>query len=376
MKKILIACDSFKGSLSAREVAEACRLGLHEVAPDCKVVCLPLADGGEGSLDAVVEGAKGSYVEIPCHDPLGRPIRARYGLLKEGERGVVELAAASGLTLLRPEERNPLRASTYGFGELIAHALRSGCRRLLLCIGGSATVDGGLGMLRALGFRLYDGAGCEVVEAEGLEQIRRIDPSGRLSELDHSELVVACDVRNPLCGAEGAAAIYGPQKGATPDQVALLERGLCNLARVIEAHNGCSVAQMAGGGAAGGVAAALVTLLGARMARGAEVILRTLRFEEELAGAALVITGEGQIDRQTLMGKLPLAVLEGARRGGIPCVAMGGRVRAKEELLAEGFAALYAITPEGMPLSEAMRPAVARENIRLKAHEIAREWGL
>lgn len=372
MKKVVIACDSFKGSLSSREVAEAVAVGLREVVPDCEVRSFPLADGGEGTLEALVEGLKGEYREVAVHDPLGRPLRARYGLLEQGMTAVVELAEASGLMLLKPEERNPLKTSTDGFGELIAHALRAGCRRLVLGIGGSATNDGGVGMLRALGYRFLDARGEELTGGgEILEKIEKIDPSQRMRELEGVEIRVACDVRNPLCGAAGAAAVYAPQKGADLAMVERLDRGLRHLAEVIERYNGRQVADLPGAGAAGGVGGALVALLDARLERGVELLLQTLHFEEQIEGADLVITGEGRIDRQTLMGKLPMGVLHHARKSKIPCVAIGGGVVLSEELLRSGFAEIRVVTPEGQPLAKAMLPATARENIQRTARLLA-----
>lgn len=371
MKKIVIACDSFKGSLSSREVAEALAAGIREADPHCEVHSIPLADGGEGTLEALVEGLGGRYVEVEVSDPLGRPIRACYGRVDGGETAVVELARASGLTLLSPEERDPWCATTYGFGELIAHALRSGCRRLVLGIGGSATNDGGVGMLRALGFRFLDAAGSELIGGgEVLEAIEKIDASQCLSELQGVEIRVACDVRNPLCGAQGAAAVYGPQKGADPALVERLDRGLRHFAEVVEQYNGLQMADLPGAGAAGGVGGALVALLGARLERGIEWLLQMLRFESQIEGADLVITGEGCIDRQTLMGKLPMGVLQVARRMKLPCIALAGRVELCKELLESGFAQICGVTPEGQPLSEAMRPEVARENLRRAIHDI------
>ncbi len=375
MKKIVIACDSFKGSLSSREVAEAFRQGVQEVAPHCEVIALPLADGGEGTVEALVEGLGGELREAEVHDPLGRKIRARYGLVEKGRTAVVELAAASGLALLRPEERNPMKTTTYGFGELIRDALGRGCRRLLLGLGGSATNDGGVGMLRALGFRFRDRAGRELKGGgEVLDRIFAIDDLGRLPDLQGVEICVMSDVRNPLCGPLGAAAVFGPQKGADPAMVARLDRGLRSLAAVIERHNGVQIADREGAGAAGGVGGALAALLGAHPERGVELVLKLVNFEQRIAGADLVVTGEGRIDRQTLMGKLPQGVLQCAQKLRIPCVAIGGGVMRCDELRVAGFAQIESVTPEGMPLREAMQPAVARENIRRTACRILRKW--
>lgn len=375
MKKIVIACDSFKGSLSSREVAEAFLQGVHEVAPRCEGIALPLADGGEGTAEALAAALGGEFREVEVHDPLGRPVRARYALVEKGRTAVVELAAASGLALLGAEERNPLKCTTYGFGELIRDALQQGSRRLLLGLGGSATNDGGVGVLRALGFRFRDCAGRELSGGgEVLDQICSIDETGRLPELQGVEIRVVCDVRSPLCGPQGAAAVFGPQKGADPAMVARLDRGLRCLAEVVERHNGLWMADLEGAGAAGGVGGTLAALLGARLERGVELVLELTNFADRIAGADLVITGEGRIDRQTLMGKLPQGVLQCAQKAHIPCIAIGGGVAWCEELRTAGFAEIHSITPEGMPLEEAMRPATARENIRRMARTIARKW--
>ncbi len=376
MKKIVIACDSFKGSLSSLEAAAAIAQGIGRVALCAPIVQLPIADGGEGTVAALVEGLGGCYVQTPVHDPLGRPITARYGLIDRGEQAVIELAAASGLTLLRPEERDPLRTSTFGFGEQIAHALRAGCRKFRLGIGGSATNDGGVGMLQALGFRFFDRCGCELHRGGGgmLEQIVRIDGSQVMAELAEAEFRVACDVENPLCGPTGAAAVYGPQKGADPAAVVLLDRGLRHFSEVIRSYNGAAVADLRGGGAAGGVGAALVALLHAEAAPGIEWLLDTLHFDETIADAQLVITGEGHIDRQTLMGKAPMGVLRRAMRANVPCIAVGGCVTPSAELSASGFAALYEAKSADQSLAEAMQPKNARDNLRRVAAHIACRW--
>lgn len=373
MRRITVAIDSFKGSLTSREAAEAFAEGFLACFPQCEVRRVSVADGGEGTLEALVETLGGEYVEARVHDPLMRPLVARYGVVDGGTTAVVEMAAASGLPLLRPEERNPWLTTTYGTGELIADALSRGCRRFLVAIGGSATNDGGMGLLRALGFRFLDGAGCEVQGGGGaLEAVAAIDASQVLAEVAESSFVVACDVTNPLYGKAGAAHVFAPQKGADAAMVERLDDGLRNYARVVERFSGVSIADMAGAGAAGGLGGGLSALLGARLEAGVEMVLRAMRFDEIVAGSDLVVTGEGRLDSQTLCGKAPSGVLRYASAQGIPTVAIGGSVERCEALEQSGFVALWPVMGESQTLEEAMQPAVARENVRRAAYEIAR----
>lgn len=374
MTRIILAPDSFKGSLSAAEAAQIMAEGLQSRIPDCVIEQIPLADGGEGLLDILQASRSGERIERATLDPLGRPIQRHYLLWAEERCALVELASASGLPLLRPEERNPLHTSTEGTGLLIADALQRGAREILLGIGGSATHDGGTGILRALGVRLLDAQG-EVLSGGGeiLEQIATIDCSRLIPEARKAHFTLICDVENPLCGERGAAAVYAPQKGATPAMVEQLERGSRHWARLLHATTGTDVSNLPGAGAAGGVAGGLHALLGAELKRGIEVIFQHLAFEERIRGCDWIITGEGRIDQQSLMGKVPGGVLVAANRQGIPVVALGGSVAPSRELAESGFAALKAATPEGMSLAEALRPEVARENLRRAAIEVA-EW--
>ena len=373
MKKITIAIDSFKGSLSSGEVAEAVAQGIHALLPHCEVHKVNIADGGEGTAEALVESLGGSWVEMEASDPLGRPVGVRYGVIDGGECAVVEMATASGLPLLRPEERNPLLTSTLGTGEMIADAIRRGCRRFLVAIGGSATNDCGTGMLHALGYRFLNGEGVEIVPCgKALAEIARIDDSGVIEELKECRFVVACDVTNPLYGPNGAAHVFAPQKGATPQMVEQLDDGLRNFARVVREYNGLCVDFVEGAGAAGGLGAGFVGLLGATLQRGIDMVMEALHFEEVLKGSNLAITGEGCIDFQTVMGKAPSGVLHTATRLGIPVVAIGGGVRWCKELEESNFAAIVGATPEGMDLQVAMRPEVAKENVRRATEQIVR----
>lgn len=372
MNTILLAFDSFKGSLTSREVADAFEEGVRSVVPDCQVRKVCLADGGEGTAVALVDTLHGEWVEVEVLDPLMRPVRARYGLIDKGQTAIIEMASASGLTLLTEDERNPLKTSTYGTGQLMADALARGCRKLLVGIGGSATNDAGTGMLSALGFRFLDAEG-DILEGCGasLERIASIDASHALSFLEICEIRVACDVTNPFCGPTGAARVFAPQKGADEAMVERLDRGMTHFAEVLLLYNKVDVTNISGAGAAGGLGGAFSALLGARLCRGVEMVLDALRFDELLKGCHLVVTGEGRIDRQTLMGKAPMGVLEAASRLGIPVVAIGGSVEWCKELEDSAFSSILSINEENLPLYLAMRPDVARENVRRMGRQIA-----
>lgn len=373
MKKITIAVDSFKGSLSSREVADAFEEGFKSQFPKCEVVKVSIADGGEGTVDALVETLDGQFIEAQVADPLGRKISARYGVIDGGHTAVMEMSAASGLPLIAPEERNPLLTSTYGTGELIADAIERGCRKFLVGIGGSATNDGGTGMLRALGFRFFDAEGNELIGGgEILEHIDKIDASTARTELAECEFIVACDVTNPLYGPEGAAYVFAPQKGADAAMVERLDQGLRNYARAIERFNGVQVDAIAGAGAAGGLGGGFKALLGARLERGIDMVLSAMQFSKIIAGSDLVITGEGRIDRQTTMGKAPSGVLREATAQGIPTIAIGGAVQPCAELNESGFAAVLPVVAGPVTLEVAMQRDTAIENVRRTATQIAR----
>lgn len=370
--KLVIATDSFKGSLTSHEVADAFEEGFLRHFPQCEVVKVAIADGGEGVVDVLIDRVGGSYITAEVSDPLGRTISARYGIIKGGRTAVIEMAAASGLPLLRKEERNPMLTSTYGTGEMILDAIERGCRKFLLGIGGSATNDAGVGMLRALGFRFLDRKGNTLIGGgEILSKIGKIDNSSVRQELSECEFVIACDVRNPLYGEEGAAYIFAPQKGATPDMVEQLDLGLRNFAGVVEAFNGSQIATMEGAGAAGGLGGGIKALLNARLVRGIDMVLEAIDFDHIIEGSDLVITGEGRLDQQTVMGKAPSGVLAAALKQGIPTIAIGGSVVWCDELRNSGFTAIEAVTPEGMLLEEAMQPAIAKRNIGYTAERIA-----
>lgn len=370
MLRIIAAFDSFKGSLTSREAGEAFRRGFIAECPDAEVEVLAIADGGEGMAEAICEGVGGVMVSVVVSDPLGRKIEARYTLINEGDTAVIAMSAASGLTLLSPDERNPLIASTYGTGELIIDALERGCREIIMGLGGSATNDCGTGMLRALGCRFYDSTGEELTDTISiLERVESISTTERHSLLMSTKFTAAVDVDNPLYGLNGAAHIFAPQKGASSEEVERLDKALRHYAEVVDAES----AEVAGTGAAGGMGYALYTMLGARMCPGIEIVLALLDFERRAEGAVLVVTGEGSIDSQTLHGKAPAGVLAAAQRLGIPVVALGGRVECESALLAGGFHAVRAITPHDQPTDVAMQRETAIANMERAACELARQ---
>jgi len=324
--KIILAPDSFKGTYSAQEVAGAFAGGISRVFPGAELVSLPLADGGEGTLDVLLQAVNGVRKSCPSLDPLGRKIAVDFGLLPQGE-ALIEMARSSGLALLSPAERNPWIAGTYGLGLVIRAALDEGVRALTLTVGGSATVDGGVGMARALGCRFLDSQGRGLNDEGGrvLSLIARIDPGPADSRLHGLRVRALCDVRNPLLGPSGAARVFAPQKGADPAMVELLETGLANLSLRIREDLGLDVASIPGSGAAGGLGAATVAFLGGSLVPGIRYVLETLGFDSALAGADLVITGEGSFDSQSLGGKVISGVLEKAGRAGVPVIVICGR---------------------------------------------------
>ena len=407
MRKVVIAVDSFKGSLSSRQVAEAAAAAVREVFPACETVCLDVADGGEGTLEALC-GAAGcrlageaspgtsGAVRIPLtvQGPLGAPVVAEYAVMAQGT-AVIEMARASGLTLVPPELRNPLNTSSFGTGELIADALRRGCRSCIIGLGGSATNDAGTGMLTALGWRFLDRDGHALPPVgASLGAIVSIDDSRVPASLrpgvsqagcgaDRCRFTVACDVDTPFCGPDGAAAVFAPQKGADAAAVERLEAGMQSFATVIAHFTGVDVRRMPGAGAAGGLGGALAAFLGAVLKPGAELVLDVAGVREALSGADLVITGEGRLDAQTARGKLPFQVLRRAAALGIPTLAIAGQLgpgaagmaSAVQDTPADAagmtgdgpgprFSAVLCVTPDGMPLETAMRPDVAQRNIR------------
>ena len=364
MKKIVIASDSFKGSVTSIEVAESAEKAVNSVFPDCDVVKIPVADGGEGTTEALVYAMEGRVVSCDVHDPLMNIINAVYGISGDGNTAIIEMASASGLPLVPMEKRNPLLTTTYGTGELIKNALEKGCRQFLIGIGGSATNDAGTGMLQALGFRFFDSNGVELGQGGNIVgNICSIDGSHALPQLDESSFTIACDVNNPFSGENGAAFIYARQKGADDEMIRLLDDGMKNFAELIKKVKCVDVNNIPGAGAAGGLGGAFIAFLPAKLKPGIEMALDALHFEEHIKGADLIITGEGKLDKQTGMGKAPSGVLHAARKQNIPVIAIGGSVEETEVLNNNGFLSVLSIQPGVISLEQAMEKESAIINI-------------
>ncbi len=357
--KVVIAVDSFKGSLSSAEAAAALAEGIRKAEPSFEISCIPIADGGEGTIDAVQSVRGGERIEVDATDPLGRPRRVPYLLLRDEATAVVELAQASGLPLLEPAERNPLKTTTLGTGQVLRSAIEAGARRIVLGVGGSATNDGGVGLSRALGARFLDAGGQEVRPVgEALPEISEIDLSAVPEEVRETAFNVATDVRNPLFGPLGAAQIYGPQKGADEAAVNRLDQGLEHLATVIQRATGIDVATLPGAGAAGGVGACLAGLFNAEIVAGFDAIAAVIGLDDAIAHADVVITGEGKLDGQTLSGKVPYGVARRAREEDVPVFAVAGEILPEAEALRkEGIDGFFPIVSGPISLEEAMANA-------------------
>lgn len=371
--KLLVAFDSFKGSLTSLEAAEALAEGWQSVDPTAEIRKVAIADGGEGTLGALIEAMGGEWREAKTSDPIGRPIVARYGVAN----GVIiiESATACGLTLLSHAERNPLNTTTYGLGEIIHSALDCGYRNFILTLGGSATNDGGVGMLQALGYRFYDSDKNELKGGGAiLQKIAKIECRGAHPALRDSHFTIAPDVDNPLLGERGATRIYAPQKGADGAMVEELEGGMANYAKRVQEAINEDFSHTRGAGAAGGLGYALLSFMGATIRPGIDIVIEATGFKELAKDCDLIITGEGRIDRQTTMGKAPGGILRIACEMGKRVVAVGGTIDHCKELDNSDFEALYAITPEGMSLYRAMQSEVAKENLRRTAQLIAKRY--
>jgi glycerate kinase len=357
--KILIAPQGFKGSLKSHEAAVAIAGGIKSVWPDAEVVLLPISDGGEGTVRAMVTATGGRFYSANVTGPLGGGVGAEWGILGDNTTAVIEMAAASGISLVPKDRLDPMATTTYGTGELIRAALEAGCRRLIVGLGDSATTDGGAGMSAALGISLLDANGSPIPRGGGgLSRLARIEMSGRYSLITPSTIIGACDVTSPLFGPEGAAYVYGPQKGATLEMIARLDSGLRNLAVVIERDLGIKIADIPGAGAAGGLGAGLVAFLGASLQPGIEIIMDGIHFDKYLAGADLVLTGEGRIDRQTPRGKTVAGIARRAKRMGKPVIAFAGDLGdGYREILNYGVDRVVGITPEDVTKEEAMSHA-------------------
>lgn len=354
--KVVIAPDSFKESMTALEVCEAIERGLKRAMPDVHTVKVPMADGGEGTVQALVDATNGTFTSLSVTGPLGLPVEAQYGWLGDGKTAVIEMATASGLHLVPPERRNPLLTTTKGTGELIKDAVQKGAQHLIIGIGGSATNDGGMGMAQALGVKFLDEQGAELANGGGaLSRLAKIDASGMIPQLSGVSIDVACDVDNPLTGPNGASAIFGPQKGATAETIHILDQNLSHYASLIKMELGINIEQMEGAGAAGGLGAGLLAFLNAALKRGADIVLETVQLEKHLEGADLVITGEGKIDGQTIHGKTPIGVSKAAMKKGIPVIAIAGSIgEGYEKVYEEGIGSVFSIVPGIVKLDEAL----------------------
>lgn len=370
--KIVIAMDSFKGSLTAEQAAECVDAGIRRVLPDCETVKIPMADGGEGT-GAVLTGALGGKrFGVTVRNPLGKEIIAEYGIA--GNTAVMEMAEAGGLCLLSPDERNPLPANTYGVGQMILDALGRGCRRILIGIGGSATNDGGAGMAAALGVRFTDKEGNAFIPTGGtLSYIEGIDTGSLDPRVRDTEFVVACDVTNPIVGKDGASRMFAPQKGASPEDVELLEENMAHYVGVIRERLGTDVSALPGGGAAGGLGAGLTVFCGAKIRRGFDMVADAVGLDKKIQSADLVFTGEGRTDEQTAYGKLPAGVAAICRAHGVPCFLVSGAVTGDmTELYRVGVTAAFGAVTSVVPLDEAMKHA--KRNLTAAAENVMRAY--
>jgi len=369
---IIVAPDSFKGSLTAMEAADAIIQGIREALPEAEIVAFPLADGGEGTAEALVLATSGRFVKKRVTGPMGAPVEAMLGVLGDDVTGVVEMAQAAGLTLVPPAERNPLLATTYGVGELILAALDQGCTRLIVGLGGSATNDGGAGMAQALGARLLRADGSEIGRGgAALMSLDRIDVSGVDPRIARSTIWAASDVTNPLCGPEGASAIYGPQKGVSPQMVAMLDKALAHYAEIVERDLQVEVGEVAGAGAAGGLGAGVIAFCNAQIRSGASLVLQVMGFESYLEAADIIFTGEVKIDRQIEFGKAISGVALLAEKHGVPVVAFTGSLEEEPAKLAKrGIHAVMPIAPG--PIDEQQAMSRASELLQAAAERATR----
>lgn len=372
--KVVIAIDSLKGSLSSMEAGTAIKDGILAAKPDAEVIVKPLADGGEGTTDALIEGMNGERIDLTVTGPMHTPVDAYYGYLKDTNTAVMEMASAAGITLVPDSEKNPLLATSYGVGEMINDAIQRGCRNFIIGIGGSVTNDGGIGMLKALGVRFLDENGEDAGEGgQALAKVARIDVSGMNPLLKECHIQVACDVNNPLCGENGSTYVYGPQKGVTEDMKKTLDEAMAHFARVTSETLENDYMNIPGAGAAGGLGYAFLAYTGAALTPGIELILDAVGLEEELSGADVVVTGEGRLDFQTAMGKAPVGVARLAKKYNAKVIAFAGSVT-KEATACnnEGIDAFFPILRSVCTLAEAMDPVAARNNMTATVEQVFR----
>lgn len=372
--QIIIAPDSFKESASSLTVASAIAEGWRRIYPEADLRLIPMADGGEGTAEALLAATHGQKIDVTVQGPLGNPVSAYYVLFDNGQTALVEMALASGLPLVPPAQRNPERTTTFGTGQLIRHALDSGARNIIAGIGGSATNDGGAGMAQALGYSLLDNQGCELPPGgAALARLHQIDSSKKHPALDGATFLVACDVDNPLCGPQGASHVYGPQKGADPAMAERLDAALLHFGTVIEKQLGVNVLTIPGAGAAGGLGAGLIAFTRAQLRPGVALIAEACGLSQHLAGADLVITGEGRMDRQSAHGKTPVGIAQLAKRHNIPVIAVAGALGPGYESVYEhGIDVVWPICGGPMTLSEAITHTETR--LRDTSEAIARAW--
>jgi glycerate kinase len=372
--KVVVAIDSFKGSLGSYELGVIIEKGVKNIYKNAEVIKVPIADGGEGTVEALVEGIGGQFIDIEVNDPLMRPINARYGTIHNNKTAVIEMAAASGLPLLKVEERNLRKATTYGTGELIKDAIQKGCREFIIGIGGSATNDGGLGMMQALGYRFLDKYGDELgYGGEIMGKVADIDATGALEELNNCKFLIACDVDNPFHGPKGAAHVYGRQKGADDETVEYMDSSLKKLAMTIKEKLNKDIANIPGAGAAGGLGGAFVAFLGGELKPGIEIILEEVKLADHIIGADFVITGEGRIDFQSIMGKAPMGVARMSKEKGVPVIAIAGCVADDAVAMHDhGIEALFSTINYPISLDEAMNSERASIFVEKGIEEIFR----
>ncbi|EGR2124441.1 glycerate kinase [Vibrio cholerae] len=374
--KVVIAPDSFKESLTAKQVCDAIQAGLARVWHDAKFVSIPVADGGEGTVQSLVDATQGRLVEVKVMGPQGKRVEAFYGMLGDNQTAVIEMAAASGLHHVPVAQRDPKLTTSFGTGELIRHALDQGVTKLIIGLGGSATNDGGVGMLAALGARFTNADGDPIqLTGGGLRELTHIDLQDFDPRLQHCDILVACDVNNPLCGDKGASAVFGPQKGATPEDVQLLDGTLRQFCLLTEKVTGKMVLESAGAGAAGGMGAALLAYTQARLRPGIEIVLETVQLAHQVSDADLVITGEGRIDSQTVHGKTPMGVAKVAKRFDVPVLALCGCTGDNYQAVYQcGIDAVFAAVPRAMLLEDALKESDF--NLADLAENVARLWVL
>lgn len=376
--RVVAAFDSFKGSLTSMEAGIAAKQGILRAVPEAEVMVRPMADGGEGTVDAMIEGLDAKRIRAEVHGPLMEMVSAEYGILQDGITAVMEMAQAAGLTLLKEEERNPLYTTTRGVGEMILDACKRGCRRFYIGIGGSATNDGGIGMLAALGYKFLDEEGKPVPDgAKGLERLKEIQTDKALSVLQECEFYIACDVKNPLCGEFGCSHVFAPQKGADEGMIVQMDGWLAQYARLVKKVFFNADAEAAGSGAAGGLGFAFQAFLKGRLQSGSSLVMELTGLEQEISQADLVLTGEGRLDGQTAFGKAPSLVAKTAGKYGVLVLGFAGTVEGSSEVLQNsGLCAWFPIVRKPVTLQESMKPECAAKNLADSVEQVMRLWNL